>query len=326
MSTAGSIPYHLRQNKAIDRNLFVDLLTRMGRFSNISDYRYVGFGGPFLEDFKHFHGALRISKMLSLEIDENVFSRQKFNRPLSTVELIHKSSSDFLNEYDFDTSENFIVWLDYANTDIGTQLAETQRLVEKLGHSDLFKITVNANPASLGDTSDIKEQRRYRAEVARQRLAEYGPAKISEDDVTFKNYPSLLLKALINAAKHGLAGDRNLVVVPLTSFSYSDGQQMLTFTAILLEKKEEESFFQTTRLRHWPFYNGNTETPKAISVPAFSTKERVHIESMLPGATAEEIIGNLNYYIGQNEKSSKTELENFISFYRLFPWYSKVVL
>jgi hypothetical protein len=52
MSTGGSIPYHLRQNKAIDRNLFTDLLSRIGRYKNISDYTYYGFGGPYMEDFK----------------------------------------------------------------------------------------------------------------------------------------------------------------------------------------------------------------------------------------------------------------------------------
>lgn len=326
MSSSGSLPYHLRQNKAIERNLFADLLSRLGRFANVSDYKYIGFGGPFLEDFKHFHGALRISKMLSLEIEENVFIRQSFNKPLSTIELVHRSSSDFINEYNFEAEENLIVWLDYASPEIGPQLAETQRLVEKLGHRDIFKITVNATPSTLGDTPLKKDLRPYRATVASQRLGDYGPANITADDVTFGNYPKLLLQALINAAKHGLAGHNNLILVPLTSFVYSDGQQMLTFTAILLEESEKENFFAATRLEHWPFYNGNGGLPKAISVPAFSTKERVHIESMLPGATADDILENLNYYVGEDHKSAKVELENFISFYRLFPWYSRVVL
>ncbi|WP_374048756.1 O-methyltransferase, partial [Escherichia coli] len=36
MSTGGSIPYHLRQNKAIERNLFIESLRRLNNYTNIS--------------------------------------------------------------------------------------------------------------------------------------------------------------------------------------------------------------------------------------------------------------------------------------------------
>ncbi|WP_407928292.1 O-methyltransferase, partial [Collimonas silvisoli] len=49
------VPYHLRQNKAVDRQLFVDLLTKLNRYKAIGDYSYVSFGGPYLEDFKLVH-------------------------------------------------------------------------------------------------------------------------------------------------------------------------------------------------------------------------------------------------------------------------------
>lgn len=326
MSAGGSIPYHLRQNKAIERNLFIDLLSRIGRYFNISDFQYIGFGGPFLEDFKHLHSSLRISNMISLEMNGNVFSRQQFNKPASCITLRKESSTDFLNSYDFDDADNLIVWFDYATTDIGEQLTELQQLVEKLSHGDIFKVTVNASPTYLGHADAGREMLALRAETARTRLGDYAPAHITPDEVNTRNYPTLLLKALINAAKHGLAGDSSLVLEPLASFAYTDGQQMLTFCGVLLNADERNLFFEQTRLRSWPFYSDCTNEPKSISVPVLSLKERVHVESMLPGANADEIIAELAYYVGKDLKTAQAEMSNFISFYRMFPWYSRVVI
>jgi len=326
MSAGGSIPYHLRQNKAIERNLFVDLLSRVGRHFNISDYRYIGFGGPFLEDFKHLHSALRISDMVSLEMDGNVYRRQVFNRPISCISLKEESSSDFLSNYNFDSASNLIVWLDYATTQIGLQLAEVQQLVEKLGHGDVFKVTLNASPVALGHENAGVSIKERRAETAAIVLGDYAPANITASDVATKNYPNLLLKALVNAAKHGVVGDSELIMEPLSSFVYADGQQMVTFSGVLINPVEKESFFNSTRLKKWAFYNDCLSAPSSISVPVLSMKERVHIEAMLPGASADQIINDFSYFVGKDKKTAKSEMENFISFYRMFPWYSKVVI
>lgn len=326
MSAGGSIPYHLRQNKAIERNLFIDLLSRVGRHFNISEYRYIGFGGPFLEDFKHLHSALRISDMVSLEMDGNVYRRQIFNKPIACINLREESSSDFLNSYNFESEENLIVWLDYATTQTGVQLTEVQQLIEKLGHGDVFKVTLNASPVALGHENAGTEKTAKRAETAKAILGDYGPAKIGASDVTTKNYPSLLLKALVNAVKHGLMGDSKLVMQPLSSFIYADGQQMLTFCGVLINPLEKDNFLKNTRLHSWAFYNDCSKAPNSISVPVLSMKERVHIEAMLPGANAEEIIDQMSYFVGQDKRAAKSEMENFISFYRMFPWYSRVVI
>ncbi|NTX45180.1 hypothetical protein HT749_17395 [Burkholderia cepacia] len=322
MSTGGTIPYHLRQNKAIERNLFVDLLARVGRYNNISEYTYVGFGGPFLEDFKHLHSALRISRMISIEMDENVYYRQVFNQPVSCVDLLHLTSGEFVDSCEF--SGPTIVWFDYATPDIGSQLVETQRLVEKLGHGDIFKITVNANAQTLGSKAGVSIHE-YRARQAVDRLGDYGPAEIDEDMVSRANYPTLLLGALLSAARRGVASTPEHVVQPLTSFCYSDGTIMLTFTGIVLKSDSVDEFGEKSRLRHWKFSNLSCDEPQEISVPSFSVKERLKVESLLPQKDAENITKELGYYIGDDVDTAHSLMENFVDFYRLYPWYSKVV-
>lgn len=323
--SGGSIPYHLRQNKAIERNLFVDLLQRVGRSRNISDYTYVGFGGPFLEDFRHLHSALRIKKMISIEMDDDVFKRQEFNQPISCVTLLCKTSSEFLFEHDF--NEPSVVWFDYARPgDICDQLNETRTLVEKLPHGSVFKITVNANPQTLGTPKDDQPLHEFRRDRILERLGDYAPAQVEEEDVYTSNYPKLLLSSILSAARHGVRGTPEHHVQPLASFVYSDGQQMLTVTGVILKSDEREHFLSQTRFEHWPFAGLDGLKPRSISVPAFSVKERLHVESLLPEASADDIIADLKYSIDEDKGAAKDLLRNFVEFYRLYPWYSRVIM
>lgn len=329
MSNGGSIPYHLRQNKAIERNLFIESLRRLNNYTNISEYVYIGFGGPFLEDFKQVHNLLKINKMISLEGDENVFRRQHFNRPLSCIDLgsTPELSGDFINRYNFD--EKTIIWLDYAiPSELNAQLNEVVNLVTKLKPKDIFKITLNANPETLGKDPSVRDPRPYRFDKITDILTEdFLPVSATEEDVGFKKYPSMLLNAIKRAIDKGLRGRADLRIHPLTSFVYKDGQQMVTLTAIALENSNEEeaSFIDSSRIRNWPFYAGEWRTPKNINVPVMSLKERIHIESLLPEASVSAIHENLGYYIGSNLSGANEDLTNFIEYYKIVPWYSKVL-
>ena len=318
-----SIPYHLRQNKAIERNLFADLLSRIGRYRNISDYTYIGFGGPYLEDFRHIHAAIRIEKMISIEMDENVFERQLFNKPISCIELRYESSGDFVANFDF--IDNYVVWLDYTKpADIGEQLAELEALVSKIPEGSVFKITVNANASSLGVPNDGTDLQDYRVKRAERAFGDYGPAKIDKDEITAKGYPRLLLSAIKSAAKRGVLGRSRCSVQPLTAFTYKDGQAMLAVTGIVLNHIDVEPFLTATRLAHWAFASLEWSSPVEISVPEMSFKERMYIESLLPESDAVAIQTKMRYYIGENELEASGLLSNFVKYYRMYPWYSRV--
>lgn len=324
MSLGGSIPYNLRQNKAIERSLFVDLLSRLGRFRNISKYTYIGFGGPFMEDFKLLHSELRINKMISLEIDKNVLARQKFNLPLACINLSDKKSSDFLIGHEF--CDPSIVWFDYAiPKDLPQQLSEVESLVSKLSAGDIVKITLNANPGTLGTPPQGEDLLEYRAKVAQKRLVHYGPSVVEPDHVKSSAYPTLLLRALENAMKLGLSGTSNLVLQPLTAFIYADGQQMLTATAIILKNGYRKDFVLRSRLYAWDYQCLNWKRPISISIPDLSMKERLQIEALLPGATPKDIQKKLGYFIG-DKKDAKILMHNFVKYYRLSPSYSRVVM
>lgn len=330
MSAGGSIPYHLRQNKAIERHLFIELLRRLNNYINISDYEYIGFGGPFLEDFKQIHNMLKVNSMISLEIDPNVHARQTFNRPLSCINTgdSPESSGEFINRYDFNNAT--IIWLDYAiPSDLNKQLNELATLIGKLKPKDVFKITLNATPETLGRDPNEQDPKPYRLNRIRDILTEnYCPINPVESDVSFKKYPAFLLKAIQRAVSAGLIGRSDISVIPLASFVYKDGQQMLTFTAIIIDNNDEEMsrLYEATRITNWGFYNGTWINPKNINVPVMSLKERIHVESLLPEASANDINNHLGYFIGKNAAEANANWNNFIEYYKIVPWYSKVLL
>lgn len=334
--SGGAIAYHLRENKAIERNLFIDLLARVGRVVNISDYTYTGFGGPFLEDFKALHAALRIEKMISIEMDKNVHERQKYNSPAKFIDLRKSTCDEFLQNHEF-TGGN-IVWLDYtAPSELYQQLTEFRRLISKLGRLDIVKITLNANPQALGVSKDSEQSlHAHRRNELKKRLSDFDTFEITEDDVLPKQYPTALLKALISSVT-GLASRSSAEFFqPLSSFVYKDGgHQMLTLTGIVLNAKDDtdkEKFLEKSRLDNWPFKNLNWKNPIEISVPALSAKERLKLDEALPLNTTinpgSELVKHLGYCPSESEKIEETTelLSHYAKYYRAYPLFSRVVL
>lgn len=331
--SGSSIPYHLRQNKAIDRNLFIDLLSRIGRVKNISDYEYVGFGGPFLEDFKALHAVLRISKMQSIEGDPNTYARQNFNSPFKFLTLHNKHSSEFFSNHQFGDSGT-IVWLDYtASNQLRPQLDEFRSVVESVNYFDVVKITLNASPTKIpGKPSDGESIQEARLKALVKTVADYLPAKVDEESVMTTQYPKLLQQCLQNAVAGLSAGETKRYFQILSSFVYSDGQQMLTVVGIVLDASKDDvkqAFLDSSRLMHWPFANLHWAAPIPISVPALSAKERMQLDHCLPvKGDDSKVVNTLKEVLGYvpGEVTDAQELANYARYYRAYPHFSRVVL
>ncbi|BBQ31075.1 O-methyltransferase [Aeromonas caviae] len=329
MSSGASIPYHLRHNKAVERALLIDALKKIAHYSDVSEYCYIGFGGPFLEDFKQLHQELKITDMISIEQNENVKRRQEFNRPLSCITIPDRSysSTEFIDQHDF--TKKSIVWLDFVRfNDIESQLHDLHTLVSKLADGDIFKVTMNANSSNLGnpDSKDI-DLNSFRLDKAKEIITEdYFPEDISVDDMTHRRFPSVLLKSIKRAAYKGLSASHELRVVPLSAFVYEDGQKMISATAIILNVNEAENFFESTKFRNWQYYAEDWNALRNISLPSLSVRERLEIERMLPGADCQQITNTLGYYIGGEKVEADLHMNNFIDYYRSFPWFGKMVI
>lgn len=333
--SGGSIAYHLRPNKNVERKLFIDLLRRVGRHVNISDYTYIGFAGPFAEDFKEIHAALRIQKMISIEMDENVPNRQKFNYPARFIEYFHGTSGEYIKNSD-EVETPTIVWLDYTKASkLNTQINEFRDLISKLNSLDIVKITLNAHTSAIAQNTPPKQNpNEFRAKKFKERVDDLWEDEITVDDILEENLPKTLLKKI----KKSLSGlsKTGFYFQPLSAYSYQDGMQMFTLTGIILEARNainKQNFFTRSRLEHWPFSNLDWSDPINISVPDLSAKERMAIDAELPldqgtlpnippGIHLHRALGFAPCESDQLEKGISL-LDNYARFYRSYPMFSK---
>lgn len=329
--SGNEIAYHLRPNKAIDRNLFIALLERVGRVRNISDYEYIGFGGPMLEDYKALHAALRIKRMHSIEQNLQTYKRQQFNRPASFVKLHYEHSTDFFRKHEF-SDRGTVVWLDYTEAKHKEQLDELVDVASKLATYDVIKITLNAKVANLGafDGKPAEEKSRLRMAEFVRRLDDHAIEEIHPSDMETGSFPSTLQRCVKQALGRLPAGEGGRYFQILSSFVYSDGQPMLTVTGIILEMpvvRAAAAFRRASRLGHWPFVNLNWSPPVKIDVPALTAKERMRLDEVLPlmrGAQA-DWQKRLERHLGF-KPSGGDSLAHYARFYRAYPHFSRIVL
>jgi hypothetical protein len=335
--SGGSVPYHLRQNKAVERGVFIDTLLRVSGSTPVGlrDYRYIGFAGPFSEDFKLIHAQLGISKFVSIEDDEAVLKRQRWNTPLKGIEYRHLSARDYIDQHE--SADPVVVWLDYASPrDLGYQLAELDSLLSKVADYDIIKVTFNASAAALGhDPADPANTPNKRITKAQNRLGSYLPFgfNIVAEDVDKMGYPSLILKAAESAIKSGMRGKPNSQFQLLTTFTYADSEhKMLTMLGIVLPVTEVKRFLVSTGIGKWKLsttrWDANRTTPKEIAVPEMSLRERLFVDQRLPrNESPRAIMRRLGFRLGGTvDEDTVKALSSYCEFYRYFPYFSKVIV
>jgi len=328
--SGASIPYHLRQNKAIDRYAFIELLSILDRYCNIDRYHYIGFGGHSLEDFKYIHSRFAITDMTSIEQDEDVHKRQEFNQPYNCIKCLLKSSNEFIDEFQAD--QETIIWLDYTKpSQIRSQVEEIKSIVNKLAPLDIVKITLNAHasayheaPKGKGITNkDIVQER---IKKLKDKLGDLFPlADISPDMMTEPRFTDALCLIIKYAIESSLSGSSN-VFQPLALFSYADGHRMLTITGIILDINKVDDFLQKTNIKSWKLSSIAWGKPHSINIPDLTMRERLYIDSLLPHATAEEITEKLGFLFHEDEEVSLEMLKTYVLFYRQSPYFSRIIM
>ncbi|ENC6732724.1 hypothetical protein ABKZ05_003442 [Vibrio navarrensis] len=330
MSSGTSIPYHLRQNKAVERILFEEQLKILDRWlidvnaNSIEKYRYVGFGGPFLEDFKSIHRNLKIVDMVSIELDEDTLKRQEFNKPVSCITLLNRpmKAEEFINNDPF--SKETILWLDYVSTEYNSQLDDVRNAIEKMSEYDILKVTLNANAGNIQTSNPNLQQGRL--EVFEEKISnDYLPMHLQADDFTNKNFHKVLINSVVNALSAGTSNKPDLKAKLLSSFVYKDGQQMLTISCILLSDLKAKHFDQNSKLKDWEFYYDGQHVHD-ISLPSLSARERIEIERLLPDGDLQAVKQRLGYKIVRGQNENDLLLENFIHYHARYPWFGKIAI
>ena len=316
MSKASSLPYHTRPNKSVDRELFISLLNRLNGTLDIENYQYIGMGGPFMEDFRLIHSKVGIRSMVCIETDPETHKRQVFNRPFPDVKCINAKIEEYLSQKSFDNPT--IIWLDYTTPkERHHQISLFASQIAELPLNSVLRITLNANPQSLGepkpqkdeDVPTAEEKQSWRLEKLREQLGSYFPYQATPEDITKKKFGRLLLKSLELAVSEELKYSMDRKVFWAFSTHYADGQPMVTATAILLDPSDTKI---PEIIKKWEFHT-DLHDPHILDMPVLSAYERLTLEydRKLDYSIPPSGIGN-------------NPIEIFKKFYRVYPHFSKV--
>ncbi len=330
MSRGSSVAYRLRPNKAVDRELFLSLLSRLSAKLHLENYAYVGLGGPFLEDFRLIHARIGIDRMVCVESEEAVHRRQSFNRPINSIQCVHAKLEEYLAETEFETP--VVLWLDFTEPKMVVSQIETfARQTCELPLLSVVRITLNANPTSLGKPQAVQmavalpgepgkaggneTELEWRLARFKERLGGSTPNGLTPDAMTHRNFGPSLLEALRLCAEREVLDHPERKLVWALATHYSDGQPMITATAIVVPDGEEEV---QSIIESWPYFSTPKE-PLRLDVPALSTMERLTMES---AANPKERMG----YDLPVSDMGEDPFDAFKKFYRVYPHFARVDL
>ncbi len=317
----GSQPfYHLRPNKYVDRQIFAEVLKSLSRNVEIQDYTYIGMGSFMFDDFKLLHNTLGIGKMISLEVDPLMHKRASFNKPLKCIKLIQQSTTDYIANMEPGNNKH-IVWLDYTDpSEIGAQFDDFCRLICTLNEYDIIRITLNANPTSLGKPPSEEENLwEYRLDTLRQRLGDFVPTSVVPNNLVKKKYPLVLLSCLKKAYLKTIVGKERRFL-PLYSTVYDDNTQMLTLTGVVVMCEENgEVFKQNKELRKYCSFEW--DNPLNIFMPELTPKEIIHINNELPIKAEGKLISKKYEFVFKNNPDM---LRSYLRFYKEYPNFHSV--
>jgi hypothetical protein len=299
-----TVPYHLRQNKHVDRQLFVELLSHANRVSPVKDALYISFGGVYFEDFKLIHQVFGNKRLLSIEKEEWVVKRQEHNKPYGCIECRHMDSLELANNIEKIRSEfgkrEMICWLDFAAaSNRRGQLEEISLLAKNARRLDILRITMNVNPATLsgqvpGELIEVRDQRRL--EKLRDVFADKVPRKIELTDVTHEGFALFGQEMIKHEIQGALSSSPGLFFQPMGSYTYSDSEhRMLTVTGTFLREEEIEGYMLRTGLRDFEFAGLDWEL-KHINVPLLSQREKLTLDQKFgSGGSLAEIVLSLKF-------------------------------
>lgn len=332
--SASTIAYQLRPLKAIERNLFISILKKLDRFSEIdlSQYSYIGFGAPFFEDFKLMHLEFGIINMDCIEYNDFAYSRQIFNNPYYFVNLHNTSCTDYVTSDKFKQDRNQIIWLDFATPkEFRQQLHDLELTAGKCKLLDILKFTFNANLYKFAKFNSCKPEdwKKILGILNNDPTFQlYMPNNISTKDIS-QNFSSVIRAMGTRAVKRGLSkAGIDATFNHISSFDYADGEAMTTLTGIISDNKKFTDILEQSNLKNWEFYQTEPLTElvvaNEISVPVMTVSERMEIDKLIPLKTTTDLAAELQFSFGNTTEEHSKLVAGYCKFYRYLPYYSKV--
>lgn len=302
-------PYHLRFNKAVDRLLWLATIDGfLGAVSgSASDYQYVGFGGPFMEDFRLLARQFPELPMISLERNQQIWLRQRRHKPSRLVRCLLRDLRSYVATSE--PTRPVIAWLDFTGLQI-ENLQEYIGFLEWAPEGSLIKITLRAEFDGCGQTPN---------EFA-ETFRGYLEPPPGQDDLRRERFP-LIVERMIRVASERALGEDFLL---LHSAYYSDGVYMLGVTGARVGADAREQLKAGSK--RWRHSTRQWGDPQRLAVPVLSVAERLALAPLLPNAQKlpKALRRRLGYRIDDSEKSGLDQLRQYALYATYYPLFMKV--
>lgn len=332
--SGATVPYRLRPHKAVDRRLFLELLNRCQRWMDLSTFAYVSMAAYSLEDQKLVHRLLGITRLLAFDMNPIIVARQEFNRPIATCKCKAMKSGDLvadiagrLENSGIEDADGFITWLDYTSPrDIFTQLREFETLVGQYRPNDIVRVTVNAefrfwagSGSNAGGRITLDRQKETAYERLKAALGEYYPDDVKSESLgpDGDGIAKVLSRAFGKAAGKAVPAKSGNILEPLSITRYADGQQMLSVSAMVVERDRRDEMRLKLGLADWPFGSANWKDVKYLAVPDLTIRERLYLERHSESTAAS--IGDDVGFDFDEATAMPGFLANFRQYYRHYP-------
>jgi len=291
------VNFLLRLKKQIERKMMIELLTKLKARLPITEYRYVGFGSVYYADFILFHKYLGITKMTSLEREEEKKMRFEYNLPYRFVDLKMKSANRYIHE-DYVHPDRKIMWLDYDQIIDEDIVDDILTFSSKVAEDDFLFVTVEAE-----GHVDEEETDEYL-----EKFGEYnGGIDLTEARDNFPLVPSRIIS---NVVREGLRSNPDRILArQILNVVYEDTKTMYTYGAFFHSDPAE--IIEGSDISSLPFVTEGDDL-YFIDCPLLTPKEKAYLDSRI------DCQG-----ICQSRKSptglTASQRGNYAKFYKYYP-------
>jgi putative O-methyltransferase len=334
---AFGVNYALRPHKFVDRRIFMEVLSKFSGFDTIDDHVYVGLGSFALEDHKLMHASFGLRTLISLEIDDDVFARQKFNAPLACIKPTPYSTNDFVvrrsvifRETGVSEDASAIIWFDLTDAEtIRAHLDSFRQLLQNSQRHDVIRMTVDVDEKTLGRggaDETLNEISIKRFERLRELLGdELQPGARVRSISPKLGLTKLVVYAFRLVAEKAFERDRVYKFEPFSLTTYADGHRMLSVTGAIIERVNATACRDRMGLRKIPGGVNGWDELVDVQLPQLTVWEKLRIDRDINDKTLKQLGKIINFKL--HETISTTELlEAYSVFQRFYPTFRHVLL
>lgn len=290
--------------------MILDTLQQLGDIGcRLKEYRYVGMGSIYFVDFMLMHRLFGMRKLLSVELDTTAERRVRFNNPFADVKIRIGSIGDALPTLDRD--ERHVVWLDYDHRLTTTDIEDLLLAAQVLSKQSIVMMTTDVEPPSDGSGPN-EWMARYK-EVA----GDFLPFDITLEDFRRSSLAHTNARILANVIRQGVVARPNVSFLPMFSFAYADGHEMLTVGGMIGDADDERKLYSTGASAEEFIRKSLDDPPYVIEVPRLTRKERIALDQHMPCADG---------WVPKEFEITAEEIRNYRSIYRYYPMYGELMI